>query len=446
MHRLILSSVIAFSAIPELHAQLDWTQLTPSALPTARGGHGMAYDDVRDQVVLFGGNISGVGFTNDTWIYDGTTWTQVFPANSPPARAGHPLAYDPIRARVVLHGGIPIGGGALNDTWEWDGSNWTQIATPTPAPFKRSHPLVFHPTRAALVAWGGFDGSVDTNDTWEYNGIDWQPISTANAPAPRRASEMALDPNTGSLVLFSGYLQGADTWLFDGFNWRQVFPTTVPPARYDHAMCSDLRRDRVVMFGGLGTSDTWEWNGSNWLLRSPLTSPSARFDPYFVWDGLRQRSLMFGGVAGTPDFWAVATRAPASALVSGTACAGTAGAASVAISALPWANSTVEVSVSNVGSQPVLLAFGISDQSWLGIPLPLDLTFLQAPGCTLYLAIESSFTLTPTGGTASLSLPIPGGSFLAGAEAFFQGIVFDPSANALGFAFSNYLTATIGLR
>ena len=102
MHRLILSSVIAFSAIPELHAQLDWTQLTPPALPTARGGHGMAYDDVRDQVVLFGGNISGVGFTNDTWIYDSATrqWSPQLLAVSPPARSHHALVYHPGRDSV----------------------------------------------------------------------------------------------------------------------------------------------------------------------------------------------------------------------------------------------------------------------------------------------------------------------------------------------------------
>jgi hypothetical protein len=446
MHRHLFAFAIALCAADELRAQLDWTQLNVTSLPSARGGHGMAYDEARDEVVLFGGNVFGVGFTNDTWIFDGTTWTQVFPASSPPARAGHPLAYDPIRGRVVLHGGIPIGGGALNDTWEWDGTNWTQITTPTLAPFKRSHPLVFHPTRAALVTWGGFDGAVDTNDTWQYNGIDWQPIPTANAPAPRRASEMAFDPNTGSLVLFSGYLQGADTWLFDGFNWQQVFPTTVPPSRYDHAMSSDPLRERVVMFGGTGTNDTWEWNGSNWLLRAPVTRPSARFDPYFVWDGLRQRSLMFGGISGTPDFWQLSTSAPASATTSGTACPGSTGAASIAISALPWASSTIDIFVSNVGAQPVLLAFGISDQSWLGIPLPLDLSPLQAPGCALYVAIESSFALVPSGGIAALRIPIPGGNFLAGAQGFFQGLVLDPSANALGFAFSNYLTATIGLR
>jgi hypothetical protein len=154
---------------------------------------------------------------------------------------------------------------------------------------------------------------------------------------------------------------------------------------------------------------------------------------------------MFGGLANNPDFWELKTNAPASSVVGGTACNGTAGVPGIGISALPWASSTVDVLVSNA-STPVLLAFGISDQSWLGIPLPLDLAFLQAPGCSLYVAIESTFTLVPAGGVATLSIPIPGGNFLAGVNSYFQGIVLDPPANPLGFAFSNYLTATIGLR
>src|SRR5450756_2226207 len=69
-----------------------WTQLTPSASPSARMGAAMAYDATTSTVVLFGG-YAGPSSTSDacsvlqyqcgTWTWDGASWTQRFPATSP---------------------------------------------------------------------------------------------------------------------------------------------------------------------------------------------------------------------------------------------------------------------------------------------------------------------------------------------------------------------------
>ena len=46
-------------------------------------------------------------------------------------------------------------------------------------------------------------------------------------------------------------------------------------------MAYDRLRDRIVLFGGLGTAplgDTWEWNGSNWTRLAPTgAGPSPRY-------------------------------------------------------------------------------------------------------------------------------------------------------------------------
>jgi hypothetical protein len=69
---------------------------------------------MRQRVVLFGGNISGVGFLGDTWEWDGTNWTQLTPSASPSARLAHAMAYHAARQRVVLCAGIGAPG---FDTW-----------------------------------------------------------------------------------------------------------------------------------------------------------------------------------------------------------------------------------------------------------------------------------------------------------------------------------------
>lgn len=78
-------------------------------------GYRMAYDAERQVTVLFGG---------ETCLWDGKAWTRVTPSGSPPDRAVHGLAYDPVRQRIVLYGGSRENN-RLSDLWEWDGRTWT---------------------------------------------------------------------------------------------------------------------------------------------------------------------------------------------------------------------------------------------------------------------------------------------------------------------------------
>jgi hypothetical protein len=83
-----------------------WTQVEDMG-PPARRNHAMAYDDSRQRLVLFGGynnSISPAIYFGDTWEWDGTEWTQVADIG-PAARVNHALAYDTVRQQVVLFGG-----------------------------------------------------------------------------------------------------------------------------------------------------------------------------------------------------------------------------------------------------------------------------------------------------------------------------------------------------
>ena len=105
-----------------------WTKMATVG-PPPRDHHSMTYDVRRGRVVVFGGGgqPTGVGtytatnnWLTDLWEWDGTRWT-LLAEQGPPARVAMPgLAYDDRRGRLVLFGGRASG------TWEWDGTRWTQ--------------------------------------------------------------------------------------------------------------------------------------------------------------------------------------------------------------------------------------------------------------------------------------------------------------------------------
>ena len=62
----------------------------------------------------------------------------------------------------------------------------------------------------------------------------------------------------------------SDLWQWDGTRWTEIRPAgTGPGHRYQPVMVYDRRRDRTVLYGGIGSSsasssDTWEWDGAVW--------------------------------------------------------------------------------------------------------------------------------------------------------------------------------------
>jgi hypothetical protein len=119
-HRTVMVGGLAESAT-WLWDGTDWTS-QPSALP-ARSYAAMAFDSRRGRTVLFGGKaISSFATLGDTWEHDGSAWSPVSGA-MPPGRFGHVMAYDGVRERVVLAAGRDTA--AFLDTWEFRDGAWT---------------------------------------------------------------------------------------------------------------------------------------------------------------------------------------------------------------------------------------------------------------------------------------------------------------------------------
>ena len=302
-----------------------WTNATPSsASPPARWLHALAYDAVKQRVVLYGGHYYAASvdqYFDDTWEWNGSAWTDVTPSSgNPPARKRHKLAYDTARGRAVLFGGTLYNGTTtLDETWEWNGSAWTDATPAADAPSDRyGHAQAYDAARGRVVLFGGTDASPYLADTWEWNGSSWKDVTpVSGSPSARTSHALAYDADRKRVVLFggnSGTGALADTWEWDGSTWSDVTPASGnPPARSGDALAYDAARKRVVLFGGNGGSgglaDTWEWNGSTWINVTPASgSPSARHSHALAYDGARGKVVLFGGYDSSSgnfaDTWA----------------------------------------------------------------------------------------------------------------------------------------------
>jgi hypothetical protein len=274
----------------ERDAAGSWHLVTNQG-PPARYGHAMAYDEARGVTVLFGGFLcdsqlcspgGGPLYYGDTWEWDGTTWTErAVPGPGP--RWLHAMAYDPIRERVVLHGGRHPFGQQLMDLWEWDGASWTMRGTvgdPNPGPTgdplgqprpRESHGLAFDRVRDVLVLHGGqlFIGpgsNARGGETWELDTADQWLLRAVSPGSPNGLflpdhRSMTFDLHRGTTVLLThrtpeGALNGQ---LWDWKGGTEWTPIGNLPFRTNAAMAYDEARRRTVIVGGEGRSDTWEW-------------------------------------------------------------------------------------------------------------------------------------------------------------------------------------------
>ena len=103
-------------------------------------------------------------------------------------------------------------------------------------------------------------------------------------------------------MIFGGYnLYWQETWEYDGKNWMKINTKTQASPNCCIGMGYDVKRKKVVMFGGYSSSfrnmnETWEYDGKDWTQIKPTTSPAQRRDQDFmVYDSRRGRMVVFGG-------------------------------------------------------------------------------------------------------------------------------------------------------
>ena len=261
-----------------------------------RNSHAMAYDPVRQQVVIFGGyNGNSLG---DTWVFDGSNWIRRFPATSPVDRWAARMVWDGARNELVLFGGTRSTG-RLNDTWTWNGTTWTQKSpTTSPAP-RENFCMAYDAARQRVVLFGGANGG---QETWLWNGTDWTAANPTNRPQPTDRSAMEYHAARQEIVLFGNYGQ---TWIWNGTDWEQRGSFHVPGAKSFPTLISDGTSNTILMFSGSNQQETWSWNGTDWTLLTPSTQPRGRQYHAMVWSAAGQRAVLFGGdIPGVDNYGA----------------------------------------------------------------------------------------------------------------------------------------------
>jgi hypothetical protein len=235
---------------------------------------GMAYDQARGLVVLFGGLPGSGSVLDDTWTWDGTTWTKASPGTSPSARDWPGMVYDQPRGKIVLFGGYDSSAHPLADTWTWDGTAWIQQSPASSPPARFRMGMGYDSVRANVVLFGGWYDSVGSSfgDTWTWDGAAWTQQFPTTSPHARGSMGLAFDQVRGQLLLFGGAASGqyfADTWHWDGTNWSQQSGRRSPGLRDAMGMASDEARGKVLLFGGwdsLYLGDTWTWDARGWSI------------------------------------------------------------------------------------------------------------------------------------------------------------------------------------
>jgi N-acetylneuraminic acid mutarotase len=331
-----LRSALAFHLSPDRpRAANTWAEVGPSALPPPARVYGsLVYDPVQQAHLLFGGELAGGAYSNDTWAYDPAidTWTRLEPNGpAPSARSDTSRAYDPTSGKIILFGGDWSDVDTqdymfYNDAWAYDpaANKWTELKPAGASPSGRSAtPMVYDPVGKNMILFGG--GIYDPNkeqstsykDSWAYDPVDnrWTLLKPSGAvPAKRWSHAMAYDPVGKKIILFGGELEPKkgeyvfynDTWAYDpaANKWTEMKPAgAVPSARSGCSMVYDPVGKKMILFGGgqeeVNVNDTWAYDPASnaWTDLKPAgDSPSARNGSAAAYDPVYRALILFAGM------------------------------------------------------------------------------------------------------------------------------------------------------
>ncbi|MCA8956537.1 MAG: beta-lactamase family protein [Planctomycetes bacterium] len=138
---------------------------------------------------------------------------------------------------------------------------------------------------------------------------------------------------------------------------------------------------------------------------------------------------------------------PAAVAKIGDGCKGAGGVPSLVAVTPPKIGTTFEWRIGNLPATPTLgiTYVGLSNTSWGTVALPLDLSFLGAPGCRLF--VSTDFAL-PWAGASSVTqrLPVPNSNTLSVHRFYMQSAVVDGTANTLAMTLSDAGVVRVGVR
>jgi hypothetical protein len=234
----------------------------------------VGYDPDRDAILTFGGALADT-YTRELWETDGVKWTSrtpaLLPAVWPTGRSDARLFYEPTTRKMILAGGYSNVAVSPDDLWAFDATTGAFTAAPPDPASWSTEAYAF-----AATAGGGRVMLFGPSQDWLYFGhiLSWDvaagPVTDLRPahipvswPITRDDFAAAYDVRRGRVVMFGGSGDGMTNgtsanlleWNGDDGTWqdRTVARTGQapwPPSRRHHVMAADSRRGLILVFGG----------------------------------------------------------------------------------------------------------------------------------------------------------------------------------------------------
>jgi hypothetical protein len=280
-----------------------------------------------------------------------------------------------------------------------------------------------------------------------------QAIRVAGAPYVAQISAFTLTPNTAA--------QGYYNWNLGGGNGIGLNPTTnqlstIPPASFFNAF--DLTIDFELETTEFGFS-VGDWSGGmdiefrraadNSLVATHRSSLFTTVDTKFFQTAVEFDRVVIKADSETANWVLTDLHVPASEpwVAFGQGCSGVAGVPVLGSITAPTLGDPFSLSLSNLdpagGAYLMVLGFSVESDPALG-SLPIELTPIGAPGCSLLCSSEAIFFQAQTTGASQFDIAVPNNQVLLGLQVMTQAFTTD-SSNALGLVATNAGIGTINL-
>ena len=242
----------------------EWSRVVDAAekTPGPRMAHAMVWDSSRERMLLFGG-YRHEQYLDDTWAYDSKTsvWVQLQTTGNPPARSQHGMVYDPLRNEILLFGGRGSRTQPLHDTWSLDLETlrWNMLRPPSGAPYPRARDhvqMARDPLSGITVIRGHSLGGGLPDETWHFDteARSWTWVKTQGQPQGASHGLLCAVEAAGGLMFLGGDRR-AQTWLYEPrtMTWTRLKPGGQRPEfPIDHGQIGSDGRHLYVLagFGG----------------------------------------------------------------------------------------------------------------------------------------------------------------------------------------------------
>jgi hypothetical protein len=180
-------------------------------------------------------------------------------------------------------------------------------------PLNSGH-LIYHERDRRLLMVGGNQPPAvpELLELRTWRSPAWALLPAAAGPSMRTLDAVIYDSRRQRVVVYGGLGRKglddprADTWEWDGQRWFEM-PDTSVGTRDHHTMAYDEARGRSVLFGGLTSietptgytraspAETIEWDGRKWT-KLEVPGPGARGGAEMVYDRARKQIVLFGGL------------------------------------------------------------------------------------------------------------------------------------------------------